>query len=200
MARKPVAEIPTESILAVYADSTPAQRAAGVAWYAEANRVARTLSERYGVTVEQAAGVIAAVSPLNSWGANVNLATRIIAAGGMLNGYLGVGLRKANAILMGLDPVDVLRSQKVAAFYQGIISNGQTDAVCVDRHSYSVAVGERTVNVPSITPARYVALQSAYVRAAATVPGVSPAELQAITWLAWRARYWAEGAFDPKGE
>jgi len=187
-----------DSILAVYADSTPAQRAAGVAWYAEAHRVAASLAERYGVTIEAAAGVIAAVSPLNSWAANVALAERIIAAGGATRGYLSVGLRKANAILMGLAPEDVLRSQKVAAFYQGIISNGETDAVCVDRHAYSVAVGERTVNVPSITPKRYAALQGAYVTAAAMVGGVSPAQIQAITWLAWRARYWAEGAFDPK--
>jgi hypothetical protein len=190
--------LPTPSaanVIDVYRSATPDQLAAGLGWYADARRIADAFAVKYGVTREQAAGVIAALSPLNSWGANINLAGRFLEAGGLHAGYLGKMLAKGRAILGGTEPLDVLTSDKIRNFYLCIISAGQTEAVCVDRHAYSIAVAERTVNVPSLGKRRYAALAATYTEAALEL-GVTAAQVQAVTWVAWRARYWNEGAFD----
>lgn len=193
----------TRNVTRVFRTATPAQIAAGLDWYADAHRVAGALATRYGVTLEVSAGVIAALSPLNSWGANVNLATRFLDAGGLTSGYLGDGLRKAARILAGEHVEDVLTSPKVAAFYAGIVTNGATDIVCVDRHAMDIADNERRTDGtrPKITGKRYAAYAETYQRAARIISReigetISAAQIQAITWKTWRNRYWAEGAFD----
>lgn len=189
----------TRNILRVYRSATAEQRQAGIDWYRVAYETATGLASVYGTTPDIAAGVIAATSPLNSWGANVKLTERILAAGGLTSGYLSVGLRKADAILAGGDIPTILHSPKVVNFYECIRANGLTSAVCVDRHAYDIAVNIRHTDGtrPSLTSKRYAAIADAYRRAGAR-EGVSPAVMQAITWLAWRRRFWSEGAFDVK--
>ena len=196
-------KISTRNVTRVFRLATEAQIAAGLDWYTDAHSVAQTMATAHGVSVAQAAGIIAALSPLNSWGANVNLANRLIASGGLTSGYLGVGLRKANAILAGTDPLTVLTSSKVRAFYLGILANGETDAVCIDRHAYDVASGTRHNDRtrPTVSGKRYREAAEAYVRAAHILSRESgekihAAQVQAITWKAWRERYWAAGAWD----
>lgn len=46
-------------------------------WYRGANQLASGLSNRYGATIEQAAGVLAALSPQKDWYQNVSLADRV---------------------------------------------------------------------------------------------------------------------------
>lgn len=193
----------TRNVTAVFRTASDAHRESGMGWYADAYRVADALAVRYGVTPIVASGVIAALSPLNSWGANINLAGRFIAAGGLTEGYLGIGLRKAQRILDGAEPLTVLVSDKVANFYSSIVTAGETDAVCVDRHAYSISHATRTVDVPSMTHKRYESIADTYRRAAriltreAGTP-VHAAQVQAVTWVSWRTRFWSEGAFDPK--
>lgn len=169
-------------------------------WYADAHHIADMLARKNGIPTNAASGIIAALSPLQSWGANVNLAARLIENGGLDSGYLSVGLRKANAILSGTDPLDVLLSDKVRNFYLSISAAGETDAVCVDRHAWALATNRRG-DETKLSGARYAAVADAYRRAAtiATREAGTPvhaAQLQAITWVSWRARYWAEGAWD----
>lgn len=193
------------NILSVFDTATDAQITAGIDWYADAYRIASAFSHTArGLTIAQCAGVIAALSPLQSWGANVNIAGRLIEAGGLTSGYLSRGLAKANAILELDDHQairDTLRGLKTIAFFDGIRTRGRTDAVCIDRHAYSIAVGERVIDVPTITKPRYAAIAAAYADAADSLLGMhgfdlSGAQIQAITWLTWRNRYWTEGAFD----
>jgi hypothetical protein len=191
------------NVTRVFRAATDAQRDAGLNWYADALKISEAYGAAYGVTTRQAAGVIAALSPLNSWGANLSLAARFLEAGGLSAGYLGVGLRKANLILAGKDPESLLTSLKVGAFFQCIVTGGQTDAVCVDRHAFSIAHYSRTVHVPSLTATRYNAIADTYRNAARILSktqgqAVSAPEVQAVTWVAWRERFWAAGAFDPK--
>lgn len=191
------ARISTRNITRLFRSASPERLARGLAWYGDAREVATALAVKNDVSVATASGVIAALSPLNSWGANVNLAARLLASGGLTEGYLKVGLAKANAILAGSDPLDVLRSDKVRNFYLCIESGGDTGAVCVDRHAYSLAVDVRFEGetMPSLSAGRYAAVSAAYGRAAARLD-VSAARVQAVTWLEWRARFWADGAFD----
>ena len=69
-------EVMTQNVLAVYDTLTPEFVAASKEWYVGANRVANRMAEIYGVTVEEAAGVLAALSPQNDWFNNIAVAER----------------------------------------------------------------------------------------------------------------------------
>lgn len=194
----------TRNVTRVFRSATPEQIATATDWYVDAHRIAQVLADKYDVTLATAAGVIAALSPLNSWGANINLAARFLATpGGLTSGYLSIGLAKARRILAGEQPETVLTSNKVGAFYEGIIRAGNTDRVCIDRHAWSLAVNHRYAegNIPKLSNKRYESAQDAYRRAARILSReygirLSAAQVQSVTWIVWRARYWAEGAWD----
>lgn len=196
----------TRNVTRVFRLASAEHRTAGLDWYAVANDTAKEFAATYGVTVEVAAGVIAATSPLNSWGANVKIARRMIQSGGTLDsGYLGVGLAKARRIMAGEDVLSVLTSDKVRAFYNNIVSRGMSADVTIDRHAFDIAVNVRHNDDtrPNIGKARYRETVEVYRRAARILSReageeISAAQVQAITWVAWRARYWSEGAFDVK--
>ena len=192
----------TRNITRLFRTATTEQIVAGAAWYEDAYAVASALAVKNGVTVEIAAGVIAAVSPLNSWGANVNLAARILAAGGLSSGYLTLGLNKATAILKGADILKTLNGEKISNFYLSIVSQGRK-GVCIDRHSWSLSVNVRYAegNIPNIKGKRYAAAVAAHVQAAKILSReygfeITPAQVQSVTWKLWRAKFWAEGAYD----
>ncbi len=185
------------NIIAVYKSATAEQIETGLSWYSDALGICQDFAQVHGVTVEVAAGVFAALSPQNSYGANINLARRFLASGGTLDsGYLGLGLRKARDIYNGADILPILNGDKTMHFYRSIISGGE-DGVCIDRHAYCIAVGERVTTIPTLKGKRYAEIVKAYERAARAL-GESPARVQAVTWVAWRQRYWAKGAFDPR--
>lgn len=194
----------TRHVTAVFRSASPEQVTAALDWYEDARTVAASLAATNNVSVEVAAGVIAALSPLQSWGANVNLAARFLSTpGGLTRGYLRVGLEKARAIVEGTDPLAVLVSPKIRAFYLGILHAGATDAVCIDRHAYDIAVNERRNDDTRdrLTARQYEAVAEVYKRAARILSRevgypMSAAQVQAVTWKVWRARFWSEGAYD----
>ena len=194
--------IATRNITRVYRTATPDQIDTGLNWYSEAYHIAGSLALDYGTTREIAAGVLAALSPLNSWQSNVNLATRFLAAGGLDAGYLSTGLAKARAILAGTPVLEVLTSPKVQSFYACILTRGVTESVCVDRHALDAAMNVRHTDEtrPEIRGKRYADAAEAYRRAAVIISKegqvVSAAQLQAIVWVTWRQRWWSVGAFD----
>jgi hypothetical protein len=195
--------VSTRNITRVFRTATDDQLANGIAWYLDAGIIAESLADAHGVTVEQSAGIIAALSPMMSWGANVNLAARFIGAGGLDRGALSLSLSKARAILAGDDIVTTLGGNKTTAFYRCIATLGMTDAVCIDRHAYDVATATRHNDAtrPKLSDKRYRECVDAYRRASRILSKelgapVSPAQVQAVTWVVWRARYWADGAFD----
>jgi hypothetical protein len=49
-------------------------------WYNGANRLAQNISESYGISLEQSAGILAALSPKNNWFNNISAAERVIRA------------------------------------------------------------------------------------------------------------------------
>ena len=201
-------------ILRVFRSATPEQVLVGYYWYADAHRLAEDLAIEHEYSLEVTAGVIAALSPLMSWTGNVAIATRAIENRSIRGGALGANVNKAERILQGEKISDVLGTEnaktghKVRAFYRSILTAGRDPyAVCIDRHAAGIALNTRDVTTLSITDRRYRDIADAYRRATAilnrsraTLPMLTPAQVQAITWVTWRARYWAEGAFDPKGD
>lgn len=196
----------TRHITRLFRTATAEEVQAGADWYADAYRIAGVFAERYNVSREVAAGVIAALSPLNAWGSNLNLAARFLDAGGLDAGYLKANLAKARAILAGAPIEKTLSGLKVVNFYKSIISQGR-EGICLDRHAVCIAVNDRSIsnNIPKLSPKKYAEIAECYVRAAKILSReigeeITPAQTQSVTWTLHRRLYWSEGAFDPKEE
>ena len=190
----------TRNITRVFRTATPEQIEAGRTWYTKAHTIANTLSDTHDVPLNTVAGIIAALSPLNSWGVNVNLATQFLSRGGLDSGYLTRGLQTARFIYDGAEPSTILGGRKVRAFYEAIRTKGNTDFVCIDRHAFDLVTNTR-LNTQTLTLKRYTDAVDKYRRATHILnkeynEDFSPTQVQAITWVTWRSRFWSEGAFD----
>jgi hypothetical protein len=179
----------TGPILETYRQATSEELVAGREWYADARRfavvLAHTSDHRPAVTCAQAAGVIAALSPITSWSRNKELALRAIVDHNA-TGTLGNSCRNANRILNGEPVITVLKSLKTWNFYLSIMGEWM-DAVCIDRHAWEVYKGMRysVADRPRITPKMYHAAAAAYRHAAQRL-AIDATTLQATTWLVWR--------------
>ena len=194
--------IGTRNILAVYDLATTGERREGMEWYNRANRVAADIASEHGISLETAAGVIAALSPTNRWERNIVDAENVIRAfsiGGAEEAEnvkvctYGKMRTKAIQILEATSIVDhasILNGRKITAFYECII--GRQDAVCIDGHAYSIWFGDRLTmkQVPNIGKKLYAEIVSDYVEAARILSedgtSVTAFEVQAVTWCAWR--------------
>lgn len=177
------------NILAVYHQATREELRAGLSWYADVNEECARLAQTYRVTMQQAAGVIAALSPGLRWENNVEAAERMLAEE-PLDG-LGVrwyaNVRKAEAILNASDPFVALKGNKVRAFYACILTPDKGLSVCVDGHAYCIWTGRRIGldKVPELNDRLYNRIASDYMSVARVVQ-LQACQLQAITWLTWR--------------
>lgn len=158
---------------------------AGIDWYQDAYGIAESLGIVYGCTTEQAAGVIAALSPQQGWAHNVKSAEKFLATGARV--HTESNMSKCRRILAGEDIMVVLNAPKTQNFWLGIKSMG-AEGVCIDRHAIDIALGVRHTEAsrPTISKGLYALATQAYVDAAALLSGmgclITPAELQAVTW------------------
>ena len=185
----------TENVLAVYRGASADAIREGLSWYMDAHNFARTVGGRRPEHVARNAGIIAALSPMNGWENNKRKAAEFISRRGRIeftvngNGIgLGANVRKAMAIYSGADPLDILKGDKVRAFYATILDpTGDIDPV-IDRHAFDIAVGMRTNDKSrGILSNKGVYSKFANVyREAANEVGIGSAQMQAVTWIAWR--------------
>ena len=178
----------------------------GLYWYQRAYDLAVKFIHAYdGLTMGQAVGVIAALSPNNKWERNCIDAETMIKTWHISGDYDAIKVctfnknkAKAIAILnLDMESVDteaianILNGQKVVAFYRSIM--GDKNAVCVDGHAYAIFIGERIVTsrTPSITPKLFETIQRAYqlvAKRSIDLCGVelTPTQVQAVTWVTYR--------------
>ena len=187
-----------DTIKAIHQLATLTEQQDGVAWYPNAKAIALNLAERYSITASQAVGVIAALSPRNKWQRNVKDADSIIAAyvsGGadqaMVTKVCTFTKNKAKAVAVleskaeTLEVVlEILSGPKLREFASCIA--GWAD-VCIDGHAWCIWAGERhtLADVPSIGVKLRREIKADYTTAADEL-GLTPAALQAITWVTWR--------------
>lgn len=174
--------------------ATPDERAFD--WYAVQHEAIRLMAQRTGRSVEQIAGVLAAISPGMRWETSLIWAgklERLHARGGRLTGvrvptYSRANVRKAWAILNGDDPGSILSGPKVTAFYRLLADGGNATDVCVDTHAKDIAVGYRDANIRVYLPHRRSRVvereaRQAYIAVARSL-GVPPHRVQGVTWMA----------------
>jgi hypothetical protein len=197
----------TDSILAMYFQSNALDRQSGRDWYNNAHQICVDLGIKYNVSIDIVAGVIAALSPNNKWQSNIVDAEIMIRAWAADVDYNDVKVAtytinkyKAATILdceLNRDQiVKVLRGNKVIAFFLCIASNGISDTPCIDGHAYNVWNGtvSNLKEVPKLSDKTFRTIQDAYRDAAIVITNVtgcyhSAAQVQAITWVAYRRLY-----------
>lgn len=172
------------NIISVWSMATDRQMVDGRQWYWTAHQTAEMLADG---DVRVGAGLLAALSPQTAWWLNVELACEAYDSG-TARRHTGDSCGKANKIMAGIAPEDVLPMQrKTGQFFLCIVDPINKDAVCIDRHAHDVAVGipygdwSRGLS----THSRYNLIANCY-REAARRLGELPMVVQATTWVVWR--------------
>ncbi len=188
------------NITTAYHRANDIDRREGLYWYETAHNDAENLAKRYGISVFQSAGVIAALSPSNAWGANLLDADKLLgvwASGGALPAVGVYGLSnvlKSYRILNGPPDFDAVLTQfnvktgpKTWAFYQLIADPLRADLVCVDRHAKAIALGAvaNGEETSTVSPSEFRYFAAHYVHVA-NLFNLLPHQVQAITWVTWR--------------
>jgi hypothetical protein len=209
----------TANILRVFRAASADHVRQGREWYRRAHQAARELAAMGDGDVVRAAAVIAVLSPSTPWHRNVALARKAYAMaadgatfddivtresqGGHGLGTKGDSARKAAALVLGGDPHAIVSGPKVVPFWLRIADAASGDttyrSVVVDRHAYDIAVGivtddrTRGLALGRVGGTREVQLRYAHaaavLRRTGEAPDITPAELQAVTWVAWRALF-----------
>lgn len=176
-----------ENVLGIYHNSTATNLREGLSWYLDAHAFCKTLDPD---NVERAAGIVAALSPMSGWDNNKNKAAQLYRQNG---DGTGVGMKnnvsKAVRIFNGESPRDVLKGDKVTAFFETISNpTAQTVKPVIDRHAFDIAVGKKTDDKIRGMLSRkgiYDSFAEVYIEAA-KIAGIGSAQMQAVTWVAWR--------------
>lgn len=175
-------------IVASFDAATPAMVASGAAWYPEAYGVCVSLAAQHGVSVETVAAVLAHLSARTPWARNVAGTAHLLATGGgKLAGILSTNHARALVAYHSPDPLATLNGPKVRAFAHNILGDHET-VVTIDVWAARVALGTDTATALDTIIGRagvYAALAECYRRAAGK-RGVSPATMQAVTWVVAR--------------
>jgi|TARA_R110000744_G_scaffold14102_1_gene40388 hypothetical protein len=169
-------------------------------WYQEANEWAVEVSEfllsftGQNVSVQQVLGVVSALSPMQEWNKNKEIAIELIMTGD--TGYMERGKQKARDILaipkmLGIHSLDseiksILNGEKTKTFYENMVYPTRSSGVTVDRHAISIAIGHIADDKEqSISKDVYTFIEKCYIMTAETL-GLAPLHLQSITWQTWK--------------
>lgn len=150
----------------------------GVNWYFNAHRKVIEIALLHGVTVWQAAGVMAALSPRVHWRRNVAM-THDYFATGTISG-MGRSKRMADAVM--LNGIDALKGRKTNAFAHNLA--GDQSRVTIDM--WMVIAAGMDPN-KSISAKDYATLSGIVTRLAHR-NNLTPAQTQAIIWVATRGK------------
>lgn len=171
-------------LLRLFHQANTDQLSRGLSWFEEANAIASALAKLSGRGTEQAAGIIAALSPASKWERNLEEAQAVLLGTTTTHVTYPGNVKKAYDILAGQDPMQVLGGRKVRAFYQLVMDPTDSYTVCVDRHAV------RAVTLRAWTSDKEEAqfLRYGYDRCADAYRTVSkgigllPHQLQATVW------------------
>lgn len=185
------------NILALYLDAPGLIQGAGRVWYYEESARCADWAGRHGVTLDQAAGAAAVISPGMRW---ENVFSHLTALQRnphhKVPTYSREFVERALRILSGKVPADsVVSGPKVTAFYRLLATAGRADDVVIDGHAWNIATDNAVVfrrrpgyappESSRVTDKRYRLAVEAY-REAGEVLGERAHAVQATCWVHWR--------------
>ena len=156
---------------------------AGTGWYRGAENLARRLAHKYGCTKHQAAGVIAAMSPNQTWANNIIMAEHALA--GNPRGFSSA-VARVKRILAGGSIIDTFpeptgNSHKIREFYRAM--TGNPNAVVIDRWALRAATKKSWADVHDLQRIGvYVMIADCY-REVARMFDMDPRDFQAAVWI-----------------
>jgi hypothetical protein len=164
-----------------YLRTNLSQRIEGIFWYRNVHIMTVKLAKRYNRPLFQVAGIVAALSPRNKFERNMADAESILRDGpAAVVATFGANKRKALCILAAVeygDVMDILKGNKVRAFYSNIFHPGNDKEVTIDVWM------KRLMGVDgSLSDQKYKDMAFA-VRTIAQQLRLSPKGLQAVTWI-----------------
>lgn len=169
-------------ILDAWNRATDSDKEAGAVWYREANAHCVALTA-YGWSMEQAAAVLAHLSPRTTWARNV-AGAYALATKEEPKGCMSANVTRARVAIDAPDPLLTINGPKTKSFALNIL--GDAEAVTVDVWAARVAFGDRDDIDKTLSRAGvYDAVADCY-RAAARKMGVAPSTMQAVTWIVAR--------------
>lgn len=157
----------------------------GSHWYDRANEHATRIGKLAGGDTAMGAGIIASLSPQNSW--NKNLAdAETLARKGTVGG-LPHQVAKAKRILAGEASSDVLKGLKETPFNHNILNPNDPNYVTVDRHHHDAGIGREFGKADRGLGAQgRVNIFHKATNAAALHLGIEvPSRFQASIWSPW---------------
>ena len=191
-------------IAALLAVADEADRVSGVVWYSEAHKFAQGLANETKIEYRVICHVIAVLSPTCIWERNKTDARAVclefIKTGRVTETEVstyGQNRAKAERILVAWFAPEqwdnILSGPKVTAFARNIEDPNNLEDVTLDTHALSIAMGIHftATTVPNPRPPIKERYRCAY-RIAAHDAGLSPCQVQAITWLTWRRKHYVD--------
>lgn len=171
-----------DNVIYSYLRATDDIVADGMTWYPRARDFCLTLDEN----LDKAAAIVAIISANTAWTANMTLARKAY------EGVTALGfpdkVAKVARVFAGETPASVVRGQKVESFYACIVNPDANMPAVIDRHAFDIAINVRNYNGKrALGKKAYATFQSIYSEAA-DIAGITVPQMQAITWVEWRAR------------
>lgn len=160
----------------------------GKRWYVDANRFCRNVAKRYGVSIRQVAGILAALSARTSWTDNKRKAVRYLAGDRAV--HTGSNVAKCDRILTVDDDdaiMAILNGDKTRRFYHNIVHPLDSEYVTLDSwmtNLIGVEYGKLKVK-GGYQETLYERYESVVQNVAASMH-MRPLELQAALWVSDR--------------
>lgn len=185
------------NIISYYNLATSEEIKEGLTWYTQANIYCKELSNRFGISISQAAGIIAAFSPQSNWSDNKRFALSFLMFPKSIVKNKQQTL-KAKSILLLTSEKDIYntlsvnnKAWKTKAFFLNISNPDVVTNVTIDRHAIAICFQKinktesLSDNYGKLTLNQYNFFEKCYVKAALKID-ILPQDLQAITWLIYR--------------
>lgn len=205
---EPILDVYVRNIVTAYrlASLCPEVMRAGSIWYRQHHRLIRDLADKYNVSVERVAGIIASYSGKTRWELTVKRANLFLAHHGEppgsshSRGAPEDHIVKAIKFYNGQPPEQVFKPNrnrgleefKEYNFIHNLLDPNDDEHVTIDRHSFSVAIGYALSEKEQAWLQRrgiYRTVADAYRQAARKLEIFPPSKLQAITWEYWRTTH-----------
>jgi len=153
-------------------------------FYPFANSEAQRLAVKYNKTVLQTSSIISALSPLNKWSANINLADRYL-SGKRRNLHVQSQILKCDQLINVNCPneaIKILNGLKTSNFFYNIYNPKDRNYITLDRWMVKIITNS---DVIKITPAQYRKYKEIFARYAIR-KRIHPVILQSLLWITIR--------------
>lgn len=158
----------------------------GKQWYYLKREYCDVLATKYNTTLQQVAGIYAALSPMKSVKENDRLCEKFLE--GDYSGHFSFQINKAKKIKIIYKPDEIntiLKGNKTTAFFRNIYTPWDDEYCTIDRHIIKICNKGELVN---ITPKKYKIITNS-IKSLANKVNLHTSETQAVLWLLAKRKY-----------